>query len=255
MLIKARFRFPEVVLGFLLAIAIFAMGVTFQSAPHQPSDHSADQRSAKVQDTHNPEPFTLDWLTADGTVFFTAVLAFIAGIQAGLFIWQLTLIRKTLGPAEKAAAAAQSAADVAKDGLTKLERPRILSQTPKFSVGNDGSMAAQFPILNFGRDPGRIKEEWSKFVTGELPLIPDFSGGKCDRPDAWILPATTFDSARQAAKNLTYRCNTRADFFMFKIVYEWDFGTHEHAFACTTAEWNSGVPPKAVGGNAYNYDK
>src|SRR5215470_8598375 len=47
------------------------------------------------------EPFTWEWLTRDGAVFFTAILAAIAFVQAFLFVWQLKLIRRTLKAARQ----------------------------------------------------------------------------------------------------------------------------------------------------------
>jgi hypothetical protein len=249
-----KFRVPEIFLGAFLAVAMFAMGMVFHSSRYQPTDENSAKKGADGDKAHVDHSSFGDWIAQDAAGFFTFWLVVVGFGQAGLFYWQLRLIRKSLSPAENAAKAARDAADIAKDALTKLERPRILSDTPKFSVANDGSMSANFPILNFGRDPGRIREQWGKFVIGKLPDIPDFNGGKCERPNAWLLPATTFGSAREAANNLTYKFDTRADFFMFKIVYEWDFGTHEHAFACTTTEFTKGLP-EAVGGAAYNYDK
>ena len=61
------------------------------------------------------------WLTHDAAGFFTFVLFLVGIAQAGLFVWQLRLIRKSLGPAEEAARAATTTAQAMIDN----ERPWI----------------------------------------------------------------------------------------------------------------------------------
>jgi hypothetical protein len=96
---KRRFRFPEVLLGFLLAIAMFAVGIVL--SPHQPTS------SAVAVGDHKPSPFSWDWVMGDATAFFTGALVIVAMAQAALFIWQLRLVKRSLGPAEEAANAAK----------------------------------------------------------------------------------------------------------------------------------------------------
>jgi hypothetical protein len=107
MMPKRRLRFPELLLGILLSVAIFAMGMMFGSSQQQadrPNTHSAEA-------SNKPNPFTIGWVVDDGTVFFTAILALVAIAQGTLFYWQLTLIKGSLKPAEDAAKAAKLSAD------------------------------------------------------------------------------------------------------------------------------------------------
>jgi hypothetical protein len=62
-----------------------------------------------------------EWLTHDAAGFFTFILFLVGIAQAGLFVWQLRLIRKSLGPAEEAARAATANAQAMIDN----ERPWI----------------------------------------------------------------------------------------------------------------------------------
>ena len=41
-----------------------------------------------------------------------------------------------------------------------------------------------------------------------------------------------------------------------RVLYKWDFGEHEHAFAVTVVVRQTGhsAEPEAAGGRAYNYD-
>jgi hypothetical protein len=61
------------------------------------------------------------WLTHDAAGLFTFFLFLVGSAQAGLFVWQLRLIRRSLGPAEEAARAATASAQAIIDN----ERPWI----------------------------------------------------------------------------------------------------------------------------------
>ena len=119
---KIKFRFPDMFFGMLLAVAIFAMGAAVFSSRHQPADSKPQQQTTQVETAHKPKPFTLDWLTHDGVVFFTFVLSGIAGIQAVLFIWQLRLIKIGTKDAAAAANAANTSAEAAQVQARIMER-------------------------------------------------------------------------------------------------------------------------------------
>src|SRR5262245_35785334 len=56
----------------------------------------------------------LDWLTHDAAGFFTLLLVVVGVGQAGLFVWQLILIKRSLRDAKKAADAAAEGAEAAR---------------------------------------------------------------------------------------------------------------------------------------------
>lgn len=101
MLIKLRFRFPEVLLGVLLAVAIFAMGALFCSSPN-PS--SPTQAQSGERGSGNKQEIT--WWQ-DPVAVFTLGLVFIGLLQAAIFYGQMRLIRRSLNPAKEAADAAK----------------------------------------------------------------------------------------------------------------------------------------------------
>jgi hypothetical protein len=109
--VKLKFYIPEILLGVLLTIAVFGMGMLFQSSSHQPSSNPPNSTAEQIQNAHKPDPFSWDWLTHDGVVFFTCVLAFVAVVQAVLFLWQLSYMSKGLKDAAIAAKAAKTAAE------------------------------------------------------------------------------------------------------------------------------------------------
>jgi hypothetical protein len=97
---ERQFRFPEVLLGFLLAVAMFGVGMALQSSL-QPTS------TVLARADHKPGPFSWDSVMGDATAFFTGALVIVAIAQAVLFIWQLSLVKRSLGPAEEAANAAK----------------------------------------------------------------------------------------------------------------------------------------------------
>src|ERR1700737_5349974 len=103
MLIKLRFRFPDVLFGVLLAVAIFAMGAMFWSSPNSsaPTQTQTDTKSSERGPGNKQE---IAWWQ-DPVAVFTLGLVFIGLVQAGIFYGQMRLIRKSLRPAEQAAKA------------------------------------------------------------------------------------------------------------------------------------------------------
>jgi hypothetical protein len=174
-----KFQVPEIFVGVLLAIAVFAMGVTFESSRHRSSNQAVDKTAANIQKAHKPEPFTMDWLTEDGTVFFTAALVFVAGIQAGLFVWQLRYMRQGIQDAATAANAAATSADA----LVASERARffividhcnlshlvgLFQQSGRVRPGENVSV--KFFFKNYGKTPGILKERVvNSVIAEELP--------------------------------------------------------------------------------------
>src|SRR5947208_5348461 len=64
MLIKIRAYIPEIFFGILLAVAVFAMGMVFQSSrtpPENQTKQSANESSAPIGAEHSPDKLT-DWL-------------------------------------------------------------------------------------------------------------------------------------------------------------------------------------------------
>jgi hypothetical protein len=131
MLVKLRFRFPEIVFGALLAVAIFALGATFWSAQYssQSAQTKHTEEGTDEKSKSEPDEGLWHWLTHDAAGFFTAWLVIVGGGQLALFYVQLKLIRESLIDAKEAADAAQGAATaaekqarIAERSLTELQR-------------------------------------------------------------------------------------------------------------------------------------
>src|ERR1700742_2098065 len=130
MLIKLRFRFSEVLLGVLLAVAIFAMGALFWSSPNSSSPTQAQSSTQLGERSDGNKPETAWW--QDPVAVFTLGLVFIGLLQAAIFYWQMRLISKSLGPAKEAADAAKLNAQAVMDA----EGAHIYPVIKKSNVNN-----------------------------------------------------------------------------------------------------------------------
>jgi hypothetical protein len=184
MLIKLRFRFSEVLFGVLLAVAIFAMGAMLWSSPNSGAPTQADAKSSEASSGNKQE---MAWWR-DPVAVFTLGLVFIGLLQAGIFYQQMRLIRKSLGPAEEAAKAAQAAAE----HIPRVERAYlfitvkaenfgvILNEYTKMTDDNleeriESLLIVHFSIENQGKTPAVIKSVSAKmFHFKELPAEPGY---------------------------------------------------------------------------------
>ena len=118
---RVRANIPEIFIGAFLSIAILSFGFVWGSSSNPPALQQPYAYSMHGNQTHDPVPFSWDWLVRDGTAFFTAVLAGIAFLQACLFFWQLVLIKRGMKETTIAAKAAEVAA-----------RSAVIGQLPYF---------------------------------------------------------------------------------------------------------------------------
>lgn len=142
MLIKLKANFPEIVLGAMLTVAVFAMGMAFESSRYQPrnQDPAAQaNNSGGVITTKEPENKLTDWLLVlfNGLLFGSTVL-----------LWQ----------------ANNRSAKIAERALTELERPRVYVEIPTTELRwfISGGFSFNGPIrikcANHGRSPADLLE-------------------------------------------------------------------------------------------------
>ncbi|BBB96574.1 MULTISPECIES: hypothetical protein [Bradyrhizobium] len=143
-----KFRVPEVVIGCLLTVAAFAVGMAFM-----PSARAG-------------EPL-LSWFTKDASGFFTSVQFVVATVQAALFFYQLRLIKLSLDDAKVASEAATRQARVAEDTLNKIERPYVfvfnvsslkIVRWEDWENGTEGvRLSVTYSVANYGKLPAVIE--------------------------------------------------------------------------------------------------
>ena len=113
MLVKLKFEFPDIFLGMLLAVAIFALGIGFESSRHPTREGPTNSQADNKKQDEGYWSAVGNWLTHDATGLFTGALVIVGGIQIAVFLRQLRLIRESLSPAVQAAEAAQDTAAAA----------------------------------------------------------------------------------------------------------------------------------------------
>jgi hypothetical protein len=129
-----RFKIPEIVLGCLLTIAVFAIGVLFAWRPDaaKPRGDISEQDAAKSGEyakSPDSELIGPTWLTKDATGFFAFVTALVIGGQAVMFFIQLRYMRIGMRDATIAARAARGGAIAAADAAQIARN----AQRPYFS--------------------------------------------------------------------------------------------------------------------------
>jgi hypothetical protein len=185
MLIKARFYFPEILFGVLLAVAIFAMGMMFQSSRQPPSkeESSASQQHTEKKSDGSKEAQSL-WVPTDSVGLYTLVLCVFTGILAIVSIFQGVMLLRSDKTARLAAEAAKKSADAVVNAelpililhFVNLAAPGIASITPKTPLPEKFKPIIGFE--NYGRGPAQIVSgclEWTIAKDPrELPLPPKY---------------------------------------------------------------------------------
>jgi hypothetical protein len=190
MLINLRFRLPEVFFGALLAIAIFAMGMLYETS-RRPSSQQLTPGSitnqSQPQHTGGSDRHWLtrlmDWLTHDATGVFTLFLVAVGAIQIGVFLRQLRFIRESVDDAKMAATAARAAANAAQqsaDHLHSAERAHINGGMGRWIIdvnSVDGPYMST-NLNNHGKTPGSVTRIAVAIrAVEDLPRQPEYPEG------------------------------------------------------------------------------
>jgi len=98
---------------------------------------------------------------------FTLALVFTAVVQAGLFVWQLLLIRKSLGDTKKAACAAEESADAARANAQAIMNAERAYIWPGFAFCIPRPEEAEWNIslLNTGKTAGIFTKAYHALLT------------------------------------------------------------------------------------------
>jgi hypothetical protein len=161
-------RIPELLLGCLLTVAVFSIGLLF-SSPARLGEGS--------------------WLTKDAAGFFTFALVIIGTLQAALFFVQLKLIRESLSPAKDAADAAKLNAQAVVDAeraylfvFVASDVVPVVEKALAFVFASDADNRSKFEFKisysfqNYGRTPAIIREiSHGACVARDLPIERNYS--------------------------------------------------------------------------------
>jgi len=190
---QIKFRIPEIVLGALLAVAIFAMGFVFAASqyPATSTDNPRGNKTSNEKEKSGQSERT--WITSDNLLaLFTLGLVIVGGIQLRFFYVQLRLISQSLADAKEAAegttAAAKAAtrqAKIAEDSLAKLERPYLfifnvgrlktekLEDPEAEGSGDDILLSVTYSVANYGKIPAIIKHAQAGLSVAVNPISPN----------------------------------------------------------------------------------
>jgi hypothetical protein len=177
MLIKARF------FGFLLAVALFAVGMTFQSS-HQPrsteQSHAAQHQTENKGGADSREAQSL-WVPIDSVGLYTLVLSVFTGVLAIVSIFQGVMLLRS----DKTARIAAIAADLSAKAAVAVDLPVLipskiaLYREPGVTglvQGYPGSVSTfRINFKNLGRTAAELVTqciEWK--VVSQLPEIPAY---------------------------------------------------------------------------------
>jgi hypothetical protein len=157
-------------------LTVWLLVGSWQLSPH--SNQATQKQNA--QQTNGQTKHDEPWLTKDAAGFFTFLLVGVGAFQVGLFWVQLRLIRKSLGPAEQAAKAAQDAAEAAKinaEAIMRSERAYVTGgpghrrqHTEKSGKLYDTHIV--FTGMNTGKTPAFTKKiDWGVCKEADWPVI------------------------------------------------------------------------------------
>ena len=159
-----KFRLPELLLGCLLTIGVFATGMLFASSGRA------------------VEEIGSSWLTKDASGFFAGLQFVVATVQAVLFIYQLRLIRVSLDDATVVSSATTRQARVAEDTLNKIERPYLfvfnvsslkVVRWDDYTDGSSGTrLCVTYSVANYGKLPAIIEDMQVSLSVFADPLPP-----------------------------------------------------------------------------------
>jgi hypothetical protein len=170
MLKKRAFCIPDIFLGMLLAVAIFASGAVFESSPYDTSQKIAETQSKEEPHSEGYWSAFWDWMVHDASGFFTFALVGVGAIQIAVFLRQLRIIREGLEPARDAAAAAKLNAEAVMDAEGAQLYPVIKSHNLKDVFGHKllilnpsnpeiamlETPRATYCFKNYGKTPAKL---------------------------------------------------------------------------------------------------
>jgi hypothetical protein len=151
-----KFRFPELLLGILLTIAVFSVGMIFSSSPPK---HGARTTEQPEKPDDRIAEYTL-WLA-----ILTGGLVLVSAAQ-GYFLLR----------ADRTARISAEAAQAQTHNFTKLERPYIFVFNPEGldleSNREDPFHFVKYQVANYGKTPATIDGVFVGICVGSLPEEP-----------------------------------------------------------------------------------
>jgi hypothetical protein len=229
-----KFRPPEILLGVLLAVAIFAMGFLFASSRLLPVQHAMLHQTA--------EPQSL-WIPTDSVGLYTLVLAGFTALLVAVSAWQGHFLLR----ADKTARIAANAADLNARAVIALQLPLIAIQPASLGHGthSDGQGRTEsgsvhfIEIANRGQTRAFPKEVLYGWTIGNGPLPVEPSYRFLDRfplnsvidPNGTHRQFLTFECVLKPGQ-WTDICKGNYLWFYVDLIYDDFMGETRHQASC-----------------------
>jgi hypothetical protein len=209
-----KFRTPELFLGALLAVAIFAMGMLFASSVWFPIQNGELRPGTEQQVTNkvseNSGRTQSLWIPTDSVGLYTLVLAIFSALLVGVSGAQGYLLLRADRTARIVADAAKKSAEVAEAALFKVEvaypyaviRDHWIDVEQNRIRGVNMGTVVSFYFTNHGRTPAAITEVFCQLYCEKgipPPILPP------DRPYNWLDGAVV--PAGHDSKDFTFNMN------------------------------------------------
>jgi len=192
MLIKVRFQFPEIVFGMLLAVAVFALGMTFESSVssvNQPSAEHGDQsnKQPKNESAENSKKTQSLWTPTDSVGLYTLVLAFFTGVLACVSIFQGVMLVR----ADKTSRITANATNLNAQAAVRAEQAHVYPSIEQENIvemirlwgrsEEDRSeiqgIGVSYCLKNVGRTPAILIVAGAELVHGHISDRPEGTVG------------------------------------------------------------------------------
>jgi hypothetical protein len=265
-----KFRVPDIVLGALLAVAVFAMGMLFASSGSRlinsaAQQHSSEKQSAEKPAEHNTKTESL-WVPTDSVGLYTLVLAVFTGLLVAVSSIQGWFLLR----ADKTARIAANAADRSARAAIALQLPIIRIHPDKLGHGDtllagglkfEECSVSSVVISNLGPTKAFPLEILYGFTIGnDLPSEPSYR--YLDRFPTNIIfePNVQFLPRKSLTMAMPLKTGQRADilkgnylWFYCALRYEDFMGEiHSHGFCWRWAYVGSGLDWRGDDTPAYN---
>lgn len=187
-------RAPNVIWFALGACYLIGFVWIVWSSSHNPTNRNPASESRQANKAHIEQSAFGDWLTKDAAGFFTLFLVVIGAAQAGLFVWQLRYMSKSLTDAKLLAEAARDSAktaqqqvEITKIGIFDLERAylacgpsQITTQFARqpgkdaYQSGDSLEVIIKIHVQNTGRTSAVLRKIYAEFSKepppGDVPV-------------------------------------------------------------------------------------
>jgi hypothetical protein len=171
----------------LCILAVFAVGLAVGSR------YRSSEVNAARQLPNEPETLQA-WVTRDAAGFFTFLLVVVGGVQVVLFVWQLSLIRKSLDDAKIQAEAARGTLTTMRETAERQMRAYLYIEKTTFNFTLGDHWELTYRIKNCGQTPAhQVKLQYVVKAVDwndgdpEIPELPSYKEDIDDTDDIELI--------------------------------------------------------------------